>query len=301
MVVGCLFAMLASCTFGLIPLLAIPLMGEDISISSILFYRFFTSAIVIAGLLVVRGLPLLVCWHDLNRLALLGFFYSMSCITFFIALQHMESGIVATVQFCYPVFVVMFMAFFFKEKVKPSTMLAIVLAIAGVGVFSLQNGVAGINAIGLGVTILCATQTALYVTGIQALRLRETNGLTMTFYLMFFGCINSFIYAMCDGSFVVPTSPSVWTTLLVLGGVTGVISNLSLVAAVKRAGPTLTAVLGACEPLTALVVGVLVFQEAFGLSTVVGATLILAAVAIVMLAPHLHRKSLQRMVRHASV
>ncbi|KAA5235929.1 EamA/RhaT family transporter, partial [Bacteroides finegoldii] len=37
--------------------------------------------------------------------------------------------------------------------------------------------------------------------------------------------------------------------------------NITLVRAIKYAGPTLTSILGAMEPLTAVVIGVFVFNE----------------------------------------
>ena len=60
------------------------------------------------------------------------------------------------------------------------------------------------------------------------------------------------------------------------------ISNITLVQAIKYAGPTLTSILGAMEPLTAVVIGVFVFKELFTVNSAVGIILILLAVSIVV-------------------
>ena len=52
------------------------------------------------------------------------------------------------------------------------------------------------------------------------------------------------------------------------------IGNITLVQAIKNAGPTLTSILGAMEPLTAVVIGVFVFNELFTLNTLIGILLI---------------------------
>ena len=62
--------------------------------------------------------------------------------------------------------------------------------------------------------------------------------------------------------------------------------------AIKRVGSTLTSILGSMEPLTAVVVGVVYFDEHFDTSSVIGLILIIFAVILVILgakhnsAPH---------------
>ena len=56
-----------------------------------------------------------------------------------------------------------------------------------------------------------------------------------------------------------------------------------MVYAAKYIGSTPTAILGALEPTTAVLIGVLVFAEPFTLRLLCGIALILAAVTIVVL------------------
>lgn len=55
---------------------------------------------------------------------------------------------------------------------------------------------------------------------------------------------------------------------------------MSLVKAIKRIGPTLTSILGAMEPLTAVVLGILFFGERFTVTGAIGIVLVIAAVTI---------------------
>ena len=61
------------------------------------------------------------------------------------------------------------------------------------------------------------------------------------------------------------------------------ISNFTGVKAVRRIGPTLTSILGALQPLTAVVLGVLFLDEHLGVKTITGITLILASVIMIVL------------------
>ena len=57
---------------------------------------------------------------------------------------------------------------------------------------------------------------------------------------------------------------------------------MALVKAIKCIGPTMTSILGAMEPFTAVVIGILVFAEPFTGQGVAGILLIVASVTIVV-------------------
>ena len=61
------------------------------------------------------------------------------------------------------------------------------------------------------------------------------------------------------------------------------ISNITLLLAVRHIGGTLTSILGALEPVTAVCIGALVFGEAFTVNEAIGILLILTAVILIIL------------------
>ena len=80
-----------------------------------------------------------------------------------------------------------------------------------------------------------------------------------------------------------------WANILGIALLGTAVSNITLVAAIKRIGPTLSAILGALEPLTAVVIGVLALSEAFTLRTAAGIILIIIAVTAVVLSEGWHK------------
>ena len=63
------------------------------------------------------------------------------------------------------------------------------------------------------------------------------------------------------------------------------LSLVLMVYASKYVGATPTAILGALEPLTAVLIGIFVFNEPFGLHLAIGIALILSAVIITAYSP----------------
>ena len=286
---GFAYGLISSCSFGLIPYFTLPLMAAGMNSCTALAYRFIFSALILALVVIWRRDPLVIDLRDILRLGLLSFFYAGAAVTFFVAFRYLDSGVCATLQFTYPVYVVLYMICFIHEKARLSTFAAMAMSIGGVALISLHGG-GHFSLWAVLLVLFSAMLNAAYVAGMQVVRLRVTSGLSITLWLMIFGAVYAVLYAMFEGAMCLPEENGQWIDLLLLAVVTGVVSNLTLVESVRRIGSTVASVLGALEPLTALCVGVVVFGEPLTWRGALGCALIIAAVLLIMAAPHLGRK-----------
>ncbi|MDD4702520.1 MAG: DMT family transporter [Desulfovibrio sp.] len=288
---GFFFSLLSSATFGLIPLFSLPLMARGLSPATVLFYRFFIATIVLGILLILRGERFHTSGRNLLKLAGMSLMYSLAALLFMQAFKHLPSGVVATLHFSYPVMVMLIMIAFFHERFSAITAIAVTLAIAGVYLLSngeptiggASAGLAGMNTLGLTLALASALCNALYITGIYVSRLTNITGLMLTFYVMAFGALCSLINSLASSSFQLLTSWRELMLAVLLALVTAVLSNFTLILAVQRIGSTLASVLGVMEPVTAVAVGILVFNEPFSLPLIMGIVLIASSVVLVML------------------
>lgn len=113
----------------------------------------------------------------------------------------------------------------------------------------------------------------------RAVRINST---VLTCYVMGLGTVLYFIGALTTSGLQLVADGYTWLIILGLALPATAISNITLVRAIKYAGPTLTSILGAMEPLTAVVIGVFVFKELFTLNSAIGIILILLAVSVVI-------------------
>ena len=113
----------------------------------------------------------------------------------------------------------------------------------------------------------------------RAVRINST---VLTCYVMGLGTVLYFIGALTTSGLQLVADGYTWLIILGLALPATAISNITLVRAIKYAGPTLTSILGAMEPLTAVVIGIFVFKELFTLNSAIGIILILLAVSVVI-------------------
>ena len=71
--------------------------------------------------------------------------------------------------------------------------------------------------------------------------------------------------------------------MVLLGIIPTVISCVTLVYAVQYIGSTYTSVLGALDPVTAVIVGVFVFSEPFTINLAIGIMMIIGAIVLIIL------------------
>lgn len=280
---GFFYGLLASASYGLIPLFTLPLTEHGLRVDSILFYRFSFACLAIGLILIIRREAIGARLVDIGKLFLLGMFYSMSAIFYFLSFAHMTSGIATTIHFLYPVFVAIIMMTFFREKKSPITLTAIVLAISGVALLSFGGQNQHMSLLGLILVLISSIANATYIVGMSRAGIRNLSGLKTTFFLLLFGSFFTLIFCLSRGSFQPVKETSTLLQLLLLALITGALSNMCLIESIKRIGSTLSSIIGALEPVTAVCVGVFVFHEPFTSRIGSGIFLILSAVLLIIL------------------
>lgn len=275
--------MAMSVTFGLIPLFTLPLIGRGMEYDSILFFRFFFASIALAAVMLIKRESFRIDLRDLPVFILLSFFYTFSSLFLLCGYGYMGAGVATTLHFTYPVFVTLLMLFLFREKSSWLTWIAIALAVCGVALLSLPSSGMQADVKGIVIVLLSAVAYGSYIVGVNKSRVRNMNSRKLAFYVFVFTTIIFGVRNLASGTMQLPPDPSSYGNLILLAVLPTVVSNITLVLAVQNIGGTLTSVLGALEPMTAVCIGALVFGEDFTLREGFGILLVLIAVTVIIL------------------
>lgn len=282
---GIIAGLVAAVCYGLIPLFTIPIKSgaavDRLSDHSILFYRFALAAVIIAVLMLVMRRSFRITRGELVTLTYLAFLSDGSALFLIDGYNYLSSGVATTIHFMYPVVTTLLMMAFYHEARRLSTLSAVMLAVVGVGVLSWQSGVTT-NIHGVIIELISALCYAFYLIRVNRSRVRDMNGMRLTFYVMGIGALIFGAEALRQDEFQMVTTQLQLTHLLVLGVVCTVVTNLCLVVAVKRIGSTMTAVLGALEPLTAVTLGCMWLGESVTWNVLLGIGLIIPSVIIII-------------------
>lgn len=260
---GFVSAMVSSATFGLIPLFSLPAMKAGILTQSVLIYRFGIGSIfIVLGMVLMKVSPK-ITWTQFWRIAVLAFFSMAGAVTLIYGYNFMPSGPATTIQFSYPVFTCLMMMMFFHERLTWRVAIAIVLAILGV------MGLSGMNPadfhdfsfLGLGIELMAGLTYAIYLVLVPVLKVDEVESLSLTFWVFVVSVVYLVIWALLTSGVQPIPNMEVGVNLMLLALIPTAVSNLTLILGLRHIGSTMTSILGALEPLTAMIVGVCVFGE----------------------------------------
>lgn len=281
--IGYFLGLVAAVTYGMNPLFALPLLNEGMQASSVLFYRYLLAVPIIGILMIIKSVPFRINFKELGILAILGILMGISSLTLFQSYGYMNAGIASTMLFVYPLMVAVIMILFFKEKFSWVTFGALALSLVGIALLYKGEGGATLSLVGTLLVMASALTYAVYIVGVKHTAVNHLPPLTVTFYVLLFGML-VFLFNMAGTNcYEVPSGWFQWGDAICLALFPAAISFLCTTESIIRIGSTPTAILGAMEPVTAVVIGILVFNETINARDVTGILLIIISVLAVIL------------------
>ena len=282
--IGILCAIGAAVCYGTNPLGALNLYAEGMNTPSVLFYRFGLAWLIVAVVMLFRRESLRVDRREFLTLTALGVLFIFSSLTLYLSFHLMPAGVASTILFTYPVMTAAIMAAFFRERIRVGTVLSILLSFAGVLLLYWGDSGGTLHIGGVILVLVSALTYALYIIVVDKSPLAMSS-FKINFYVLFYCAAGMALFALLSGQpLQLPPTPRAWLWVSWLAVVPAIMALVMMVYAAKYIGSTPTAILGALEPTTAVLIGVFVFAEPFSLRLLLGILLILAAVTIVVLA-----------------
>ena len=284
---GLFYAAISSASFGFSPLFSIGLLTAGLSNTDILSYRWAIAGFVLMIYAAVKKKTLrLNSFEEFWKIGVLSALRALTSITLLIGYANIASGVATTINFMYPVIVLLCMMLFHGEEKSFINLGAIGLSIVGVYLLASGDGLridGGNTTLGLVCSIISAVSFAAYYILIKRLRADKIEVVKFTTWIMMLSALY-FITAglISHGKITIVTNGKLWLYILGLGLWATMVSNFTGVKAVRRIGPTLTSILGALQPLTAVALGVLFLDEHLGFKTITGMILIMISVMLVV-------------------
>ncbi len=272
-------------TYGLNPLFGMPLMSQGVSVDSILFFRYGIAVLILGAILLFDRQSFKISWRQAGVLLVLGLLYTSSSICLFEAYKYIPSGLATTLIFLYPVLVALIMVFL---RVVPSwqVWLAIVATFVGVIIMTQGDSSQEINPIGVLLSLGSALVYALFIVIINRSKtISSISNSLLTFYALMVGAVVFLTRISLSGREVmagIDTSLD-WLNIVGLAILPTIVSTATLAVATRRIGATKASVLGVFEPITAILVGTLVFGEALTNNIIIGILIAIVAVTFMII------------------
>lgn len=279
---GYLLGALSAASYGINPL-AVNLYNDGFNTDSVLFYRYALAIVFIGILMLLQGESFKINRKETLQLLFMGILMSVSSISLFESYNYIDVSIASTLLFVYPALVTIIMMLFYKER--PSISIVLALLGVGLGITLLNKGEVSSsqNIFGVSIVILSSLTYAIYIVMTQkSSTLRNLSSLKLSFYALTFGILLFVARMICGNELHPLTNMSHYGYVITLALFPTLISLTAMAKAIKYVGPTPTAIMGALEPVTAVILGIIILGERPSICAYIGMIIIVASITLII-------------------
>lgn len=279
---GYIIGAIAAATYGTNPIFAIPLYNDGMDTSSVLFFRYLLAIPIIIVMMKMRGRSFALKRKEILPVFAMGMLMGLSSLALFESYNYIGAGIASTLLFVYPILVSVIMAMLFHERLGWLGALSIALALGGIALLYRSSDGTTLNISGVLFVMLSASSYAIYLVYVNHSMLKDMATLKLTLYVLIFGLMIFFAISRGGERITVPTHWYMWLNLLGLAALPTAISFYCTTQAIMYIGSTPTAILGALEPLTAVLLGIMLLHEPVTLRIILGMAMIIMGVSLII-------------------
>ncbi|QSX05033.1 DMT family transporter [Sedimentibacter sp. zth1] len=270
----------AAVIFGFMPILSkLTYFGGSNPIM-LVFLRSFLCIPILYSILRVKKITIKVPKKILFKF----FIYSivtttLTALLLYTSYNYVSVGIATTIHYVYPIIVGLILVIFFKEKISILKIICLAISFSGILLFFDGNTSNG-SLIGLFIAFLSGVSYSLSLIYMDKGGIKGYYPFLVTFYSCLFTSITMFFVSIITKSFTLSITPSGWLYSFILSIIVSVIAVTFMQIGVQNIGPTTTAILCMFEPITSIILAILLFNEPCTFRNILGCSLIIFAVLL---------------------
>lgn len=275
---GSFLVILSAVLFGSMPLFVKVIEDNGGNLVLLTFLRSMISLPLLFLLMKHEGNKSLISLKELKKIVILSIGFATTPILLLTSYGFIPSGMAMTIHFVYPVFVLIGCFLFFKDKPNRIKTIGVVLCTLGIFLF-FKSGQKS-NFSGIFLAFSSGITYAFYTIYLDKSGLSSMKPFTLGFYLALVSSLELGVYAFLTDSLENSLNLFGWSLCILYSLLITVGASISFQEGVKEIGSQRASILSTFEPITSIVVGILVFSESFGVKTVIGIIMILLAVVL---------------------
>jgi len=282
MITGYFLVITSAVIFGCLPLLVKGIYAEGVNSLSVILWRNLLSAPVAGMIAFGQRKSLRIPLKAFPSVAAIG---TMGCclapLLLFSSYFFIGAGVATVFHFVYPAAVVLGGVLFFRERLTKGNLISVLVCVAGICLFYTPGE--PLDWRGSALALVSGVVYAVYVLLLAHFRYREVSGYLLSFYIFSINAVVMLMVCLALNMLTLPASLTGWFLCFVLA----IVVNVCAVAMFQKGtfliGGPQASVLSTLEPITGVLVGVLVFRETVTFLTALGSALVILAGVLIVL------------------
>lgn len=277
---GKLCLVLSALIYGIAPMLAKLAYRGGANGITLTFLRAFLMLPVLAAIMTARGQSFRLTKKELVSITALGIIGgALSTISLYLAYDYTATGLATTLHFIYPLIIVIASAFIYREKIAGSKLAAVMLVTIGIFLFVDLSNTA--NVIGVIMAVLSGIFYSFYVIYMDHSGLDDMDYMKLTFYMMLIMSFATIIFGAATHSISLDEMDKTsWLLSAVISFLISIGAIPLFQAGVRYEGAATAGIISALEPVTTIILGAWLLNEAMSVAQYFGGAMMIFGVIL---------------------
>ena len=279
---GVFYVILSAILFGTMPLLTRIAYAHGSNAYTAAFGRFFFGSIMMWLICFVSpGCSIKIKKEQFLALLKLSVPYALMPILLYASYTYIDSGMATTLHFTYPVAVMLILAIFFRSRPDAKQIICAILCVGGMALLYTPNG--QIRVEGIILAVASGIIYAVYIVLLGKSTVKGLHSLVLAFWISLLSTAEIGIIAFFSKKLVFSLDATGWTAEFGLALFATVFALVLFQKGVFLCGEVKASLFSTFEPLTGIIIGVVVFHEELTAKELAGIIGILAAAVLLVM------------------
>lgn len=273
---GYLFIIASAVIFGCMPLIAKGMYADGVNSMSVVLFRNLLSLPVLGFLGWRQSGSMKISRKALPSIAFLAVLGPLGTpLLLYSSYQYISSGTATVFHFVYPAMVILLGAILLKRKSGLGQLLCVALCVIGIVLF--YDPAQKLDLWGGSLALLSGLAYAGYILLLSVFKYKEISGFKLSFYVAGISSVILLVICLAGNMLILPTTVVGWLCALAMGMIVSACAMVLFQQGTFLIGGERASILSTFEPITGVVVGVLVFHEPVGPGMLIGTALVILA------------------------
>ncbi len=274
---GIFLTILSALFYGFVPVVSYYsfLLGNNPF--TLTFFRGFLVIPVLGFFMIVNKVDFKLTFDEAKNILYAGLFGTVfTNFTLSSSYNYIGVGSATTIHYLYPVMVMLFSKFFYKDNISKKQLITLGLSVFGISFFLDFNDVSKIQ--GILLAVMSSVTFGFYVVHIDKSGLSKMNGMKLSFYLSIVLVVAFSISNLFFNQMILDQPVKSYVLMFVVAILANFLAVICLKEGIRLIGSGMASILSMIEPISTLIFGKIFFDEIISINKLVGSAIIIISI-----------------------
>ena len=278
---GIIYVLISALIYGFTPVLCSMTYDMGNTPLTLTFFRSFFVLPVLAILMKKDHISMKISRIELGKVFVIALFGAVfTTLLLYSSYQYIAVGTSTTLHFLYPLFVTLICHFIYRDSMRKTQIIALVISLIGVAFFINLNDLSAIQ--GILMALISGFTFSVYLVGLEKFGVSNMHSYKLSFYIAMWVCICLIIINLFTGKFNFNQPLLSYGLMVIVAILAQFVAVVMLKEGIAIIGSSLASMFSMAEPVSSVIFGAIFLSEIITIMQIIGCVMIMIGVSMLL-------------------